>query len=160
VGSVLAPPLRAVARKSALILITLVAMAAAALWAASTFDVAAAATLAGVVGFGAGAGRLAFDGLLQHDAPEAVRGRTFARYETIFQLCWVAGAAAATLIPFGARTELWVLAGICLAGAVLSARGLLRGAPAGGKSAGGGRPRNSPGPVRLPNQPRATEGDP
>ena len=159
VGSVLAPPLRAVARESALILTTLVAMSAAALWAASTFDVAAAATVAGVVGFGAGAGRLAFDSLLQHDAPEAVRGRTFARYETIFQLCWVAGAAAATLIPFGARTGLQVLAGICLAGVVLSARGLLRAAPDGGQSAGGG-PRNSPGSVRLRNQPRPTEEDP
>ena len=30
------------------------------------------------------------------------RGRTFARYETIFQLCWVAGAGLATAVPFRA----------------------------------------------------------
>lgn len=104
-------------------------MAAASWWAAGSFEVRSAAIVAGVVGFGAGAGRLAFDSLLQRDAPEAVRGRTFARYETIFQLCWVAGAAAATLIPFRPTAGLRTLAGICVAGAALSARGLFARSP-------------------------------
>lgn len=126
VGSVLAPALRALMPESWLLLGPLGVMAATSWWAAGSFDVEAAAIVAGVVGFGAGAGRLAFDSLLQHDAPEAIRGRTFARYETIFQLCWVAGAGVATLIPFDPTGGLRTLAGICVAGAALSARGLLR----------------------------------
>jgi hypothetical protein len=45
-----------------------------------------------IVGFGAALGRVAFDSLLQRDAPDAVRGRAFARFETRFQLTWVVGA--------------------------------------------------------------------
>jgi hypothetical protein len=47
------------------------------------------------VGFAAAAGKLAFDSILQRDAPDANRGRAFARFETRFQIFWVCGA----LIP-------------------------------------------------------------
>jgi len=128
-GSVVAPLLRAVLRESALLLVTLAGMTAAALWAAGDFDVTRAAVLAGAAGLGSGAGRLAFDSLLQHDAPEAVRGRTFARYETIFQLWWVAGATVATFVPLGAAAGMRVLAGVYAVTAVLSVRGLARRDP-------------------------------
>jgi hypothetical protein len=49
--------------------------------------------LATAVGVANGAGKLAFDSIVQRDAPDAVRGRTFARFETRFQLAWVVGAA-------------------------------------------------------------------
>ena len=48
--------------------------------------------IAGATGVAAAAGKLAFDSIVQRDAPDAVRGRTFARFETRFQLVWVAGA--------------------------------------------------------------------
>jgi hypothetical protein len=51
------------------------------------------------VAVGAAAGRLAFDSLVQRDAPEAARGRTFARFETRFQLAWVGGAFVPAAIP-------------------------------------------------------------
>lgn len=125
----LAPVLRALLNESALLLLTLAGMAAAALWAAADFDLTNAVVIAAAVGVCSGAGRLAFDSLLQHDAPEVVRGRTFARYETIFQLCWVGGAAAATVIPFRAADGMRALAAICIASAVLALRGLLRRPP-------------------------------
>ena len=53
----------------------------------AAFSLVAAAT-----GVAAAAGKLAFDSIVQRDAPDAVRGRTFARFETRFQLVWVAGA--------------------------------------------------------------------
>ena len=62
---------------------------------------------------------------MQRDAPEQIRGRTFARYETIFQLCWVAGAGAA-IIPLHARGGMRVLAAICLGGLALSIYGLIQ----------------------------------
>ena len=44
------------------------------------------------VGLAASAGKLAFDAIVQRDAPDANQGRSFARFETRFQLVWVAGA--------------------------------------------------------------------
>jgi hypothetical protein len=60
------------------------------------------AAVAAAVGVAAGAGKLAFDALVQREAPEEVRGQTFARYETGFQLVWVVGA----LLPVVVRTPL------------------------------------------------------
>jgi hypothetical protein len=70
------------------------------------------AVLAAAVGVAAGAGKLAFDSIVQRDAPDAVRGRTFARFETRFQLAWVAGAAlpVAVHIPTGLGIALIALA--------------------------------------------------
>ena len=141
-GSVVAPALRAVLRESLLLLATLVLMAVAALWAADSFGLLRAAVVAATVGLGAGAGRLAFDSLLQNDAPGSVRGRTFARYETVFQLWWVFGAGLATAIPLGPTGGLRVLAAMALAGIVLSVRGLARPSRPGARS---GLPRPSPG---------------
>ncbi|MDQ3980192.1 MAG: hypothetical protein M3314_11670, partial [Actinomycetota bacterium] len=95
------------------------------LWAATSFDLTKAAVVAAVVGAAAGAGRLAFDGLLQREAPSSVRGRTFARYETIFQLCWGAGAGVATAVPFRASGGLRTLALLAAAGIVLAVKGLV-----------------------------------
>ncbi len=124
-GTAVAPPLRRVLREPLLLLASLVVMGAAALWVAQDFSLRSAAFVAAIVGLGSTAGRLAFDSLVQRDAPEHIRGRTFARYETIFQLCWVAGAGAATLIPFQSRGGMRVLAAICFGGVALSIYGLI-----------------------------------
>lgn len=81
-------------------LVLVVVTGLAAVWIGG---VTAAALLAGAVGAAAAAGKLAFDSIVQRDAPDAVRGRTFARFETRFQLAWVAGAGlpVAFRIPSG-----------------------------------------------------------
>ena len=48
--------------------------------------------LAAAVGVAASSAKLAFDSLVQRDAPDATQGRSFARYEALFQLAWVVGA--------------------------------------------------------------------
>ena len=70
------------------------------------------AILATAVGLAAGAGKLAFDSIVQRDAPDAVRGRTFARFETRFQLVWVLGAAVPVVLPLpaGSGADLIALA--------------------------------------------------
>jgi hypothetical protein len=72
--------------------------------------VGAIAGVAGIVGWSAGAGKLAFDSIVQRDAPDAVRGRTFARFETRFQLAWVVGAALPVIIHIPATTGLTMIA--------------------------------------------------
>lgn len=51
------------------------------------------------VGMSASGSKLAFDSILQRDAPDANRGRSFARFETRFQLVWVVGALIPVLVP-------------------------------------------------------------
>ncbi len=128
-GAVVAPALRAVIREMLLLQVSLAAMVVAALWAAGSFNVPRAAVVAGVVGLATASGRLAFDSLLQGDAPSTVRGRTFARYETIFQLCWVGGAGLATAVPFRAAAGLRSLALIASGGVAFTILGLIRRRP-------------------------------
>lgn len=71
----------------------------ASLIAQSSFGLDLAAVLSGAVGVVSSATRLGFEALVQREAPEAVRGRAFARFETLFQLVWVIGAGLGTLIP-------------------------------------------------------------
>jgi len=73
-------------------------------WVAAYFgNITAGIVLVGVVnGFGA-TGKLAFDSIVQSNAPDANRSRAFAKYETRNQLAQVAGGlVAVVLLPSGA----------------------------------------------------------
>jgi hypothetical protein len=120
VAAIITPPLRRVLHESALLVVAPLGAGIAALWAASRFGTGTAAVVAGITGAAAGTARLAFDSLLQQRVPEEVRGRTFARYETIFQVFWVGGAGLATLIPFSASNGFRAMAAICFGGVVAS----------------------------------------
>ncbi|MCZ7527430.1 MAG: hypothetical protein M5U14_14235 [Acidimicrobiia bacterium] len=61
------------------------------------------------VALGAASGRVGFDSLVQRDGPDDLHGRAFARFETRFQLVWVAGALIPVAIPLGGRLGLFVL---------------------------------------------------
>lgn len=149
-GSVLAPLLRRALRESLLLLTSILLVAAIALWAAGRFGVLPATLIALTIGLAAQAGRLAFDSLLQSDAPDRVRARAFARYETIFQLCWVAAAGLATVTPFGPAGGLWTLTGLCLAGIALAVWTLRRGVVRNGVTA---QPAAAPGPEAAATSP-------
>ena len=92
VGNLVAPPLRRVLAEERILLGGLALVAVVAFVAGRIDGLAAFSLVAGATGVAAGAGKLAFDSIVQRDAPDAVRGRTFARFETRFQLVWVAGA--------------------------------------------------------------------
>jgi len=63
-----------------------------------------------LVGVGASAGRLVFDAIVQRDAPDANFGRSFARFETRFQLLWVVGGFLPVIVPIPARLGFVVIA--------------------------------------------------
>jgi hypothetical protein len=71
------------------------------------------------IGLAASLSRQALDSVLQRQAPDALRGRTFARYETRFQLAWVAGALAATAVRLPPEASMAVLAALFLPGSVV-----------------------------------------
>lgn len=129
VAALVTPHMRRALHESALLVVASLAGGAVALWAVPRFSLTTSAVVAGVMGLAAGIARLSFDSLLQRHAPEHVRGRTFARYETIFQLFWVGGAGLATAIPFGATNGLRAMAAICFAGVVASFWRFLRHEP-------------------------------
>jgi len=74
-----------------------------------------------IVAFGLGVaanlGRQAFDSLVQRDAPDAERGRTFAGFEARLQLAWVFGALIPVLVLPGSTLGLFLAAGVLLVGA-------------------------------------------
>jgi MFS family permease len=110
VGAVLAPPLRRRVREEAILIGALLLPAVVAIFGARGYSRVGVAVVAAAVSVGASAGRLAFDSLVQRDAPDAARGRTFARFETRFQLAWVAGAFVPAAAPIPGRLGFLILA--------------------------------------------------
>lgn len=91
-GSVLAPKVREVWPEERMFIAVLL-MTFGTGWVAIVIGGAVgAALLGGAVGVASTAGKLAFDSIVQRDAPDANRGRLFAKFETRFQLIWVLGA--------------------------------------------------------------------
>ena len=88
-GNIVAPRLRRALREEVMLTIALTVIAGAGIFAALTGGLGTAIAVAFVANFAAAISRLAFDSIVQRDAPDANQGRAFARYETRFQLSWV-----------------------------------------------------------------------
>lgn len=92
-GAVLAPLVRRFLREERILLGCLIVVAVGGLLAVQqAAGRPAGAVLAFAMGTAASAARLCFDAIVQRDAPDADKGRSFARFETRFQLAWVLGA--------------------------------------------------------------------
>ncbi|WP_184942698.1 MFS transporter [Kitasatospora kifunensis] len=93
---------------TAMLLLATGAAAAAAIW----YNLVTVLAVAAVAGIAASLAKLALDSLIQRDVPEAVRTSTFARSETLMQLCWVVGGAIGILLPLNGTLGLSVAAAI------------------------------------------------
>lgn len=80
--------------------------------------------LAGAVNFAAAISRLAFESIVQRDAPDANRGRAFARFETRFQLGWVMAGVVPVLFEMPGRFGFAFVAAVSISGLVLYAGGV------------------------------------
>jgi hypothetical protein len=103
VGARIAPALRRRVAEERIVLGVLIATAIVGLVATWNGRLFGAFLLSLMVALAAGAGKLAFDSLVQRDAPDANYGRSFARFEARFQLTWVIGAFIPVVLPFRAR---------------------------------------------------------
>ncbi|HUF85530.1 MAG TPA: MFS transporter [Acidimicrobiia bacterium] len=110
-GVIAAPYVRKRVREEIILAGALLAPAVMALLSARDVGRIGFAATALVVAVGAASGRVGFDSILQRDAPDAVRGRSFARFETRFQLIWVVGALLG-LLPVDAGIGMLGLAGV------------------------------------------------
>ena len=99
-GNGVAPLIRQRVREEVMLVGALTLTGITGILAALSGGRATAALLSAAVGFSAAVGRLAFDAIVQRDAPDANRGRAFAQFETRFQLAWVIAAFLPVVIPF------------------------------------------------------------
>jgi MFS family permease len=112
-GALVAPVLRRWIREERILLASLIAVSFVALLAMQTGSRVSAALLAGFLGIAASAGRLCFDAIVQRDAPDADRARSFARFETRFQLAWVLGALIPVVVSMPLTFGFGVIAIAC-----------------------------------------------
>jgi hypothetical protein len=82
-----------------------------------------AVVLAAGIGLAAASGKLAFDSMVQRDVPSRMRGRSFARFESGFQLAWALGGLLAVLVPMTLSAGFIAIGAIGLLGALAFAQG-------------------------------------
>ena len=116
-GALSAPWLRRRIREEVLLASTLLLAAAVSFYVVTAPDRLSVLVLAMVIGFMSALGKLCFDAIVQRDEVPADRGRTFARFETRFQLMWVIGglvpvAAPSGILPLRAGVMLLGIAGL------------------------------------------------
>jgi hypothetical protein len=117
-GNAIAPRVRRAMREETMLTAALAFSAAGGIGLAAFGTPAAGVVLAGIVGFSAAIGRLAFESIVQRDAPEANQGRAFASFETRFQFAWAAAAFLAVAIQAPGAIGLLIV-GVVAAGTML-----------------------------------------
>ncbi len=104
VGAAIAPRAASVLSEERILLVSAALATATGVVAAIVSGLAAYSAIAFGIAVAGSAGKQAFDSVVQRDAPDANYGRSFARFESRFQVVWVIGAVipAALHIPFEA----------------------------------------------------------
>jgi hypothetical protein len=110
IADIAAPRLPTDTREEAVVIACVSAGAIGALLAFEVFGLPLLTVYAVVAGAATELGRLAFQSLMQRNAPQGALGRVFVRYEVVFQLAWVAGAFVPALLPIDFRTGILILA--------------------------------------------------
>ncbi len=129
-GAALAPRLRKVLTEEWMLGGALAVTAVAGTLSALVGGLKGAAMITGGVALVSGSAKLAFDSLVQRDAPNADHGRAFAANEARFQLLWVVGALCGVLLPFPLRLGFATVAAaavVCGTSFVLGRRAIAAG---------------------------------
>ena len=112
VASAVAPSLRRGLPEERMLMLALSVAVAGGLTAAWVGDLPGCMLLAAIVAIVSTSGRLAFDSLVQRDAPDANRGRSFASFELRFQIVWVVGAVIPVLVRIPLTVGFLAIAGV------------------------------------------------
>jgi len=127
-GAWLAPTIRHHLAEEKILIGALVVTVLAGVWGWAMDGVLAFVGLAMGVAIAASVGKQAFDSLVQRDAPDADRGRIFARFEARFQIAWVVGAVVPSAIEFDITVGaviVMLVGAVALAGSMTSGFGHL-----------------------------------
>jgi hypothetical protein len=127
VGDLTGPKLRPGTQEEGVVVGALVLAGASAAFALTEYSLATLCLFTFLAGAATEIGRLAFQSLMQREAPGGVTGRVFVRYEVLFQLAWVAGAFIPAMFPIPFRLGVTMLAVFYLAmGATFLVRSEIR----------------------------------
>ena len=129
-GAVAAPHVRRLATEERILVGALVVTCIGGFATAVIGGLFGAAILSLLVGATGSAAKQAFDAIVQRDAPDANRGRSFAKFETRFQLVWVIGALLPIVIPIPAEigfAMVGVVAGFAVASYQIGQQRMRRG---------------------------------
>jgi MFS family permease len=152
IGNGLASPLRNRLREELMLTSAIVLIALAGLGAALFGGVGAAIALAAVANLGSGIGRMAFDSIVQRDAPDANQGRAFAKFETRFQLSWAVAGLIPVLFTFPGRVAFLTVGLIGVLAVALYVHS--------SRTSSGARSRTRGGVPRRPSSRRPVRGGP
>jgi MFS family permease len=129
VGALLAPRLRRRAREEWMLTGASLVVGAASLsaalvnwgrhWGTAVFLVAG-------IGLAASFGKLAFDSMVQRDVPARARARSFARFESGFQLSWAVGSLVAVLVTMSLPVGFMVVSLVSFLGSAAFAGGSVK----------------------------------
>lgn len=119
IGAIIAPRLRRAMKEEGILLAALAASGVSGILAGLLFGVLTAGIFVFIFGVAAGAAKLAFDSIVQREIPEGGRGWAFARFESVLQLAWVAGALIPLLVSIPGGT------GVVIVGVAANAIGIL-----------------------------------
>ncbi len=117
-GARFAPRLRSRFNEERMLQAVLLATLVSGVFAAFAGGLSGATLISFTVAISASTGKLAFESLLQREAPDANYGRIFAKFEARFQIAWVFGAIFPALIPLNTQvggTAVASAAGLALA---------------------------------------------
>ena len=110
IGSLIVPRLRRVLSEERILVGSLLVTSVAGVLTAVIGGLSGAALLSMILGATSCSAKQAFDSIVQRDAPDANRGRSFAKFETRFQLLWVIGALLPIVVPIPAATGFALIA--------------------------------------------------
>ena len=119
IGNAIGPRLRRATREEVMLMGALGFTAFAGLSAALAGGVLAAVLLMGAVNMSGAIGKLAFDSIVQRNAPDANQGRAFAQFETKFQLAWVVAGIVPVLLPIPGSVGFAIVGFLALFAAVM-----------------------------------------
>ncbi len=157
IGALLAPRLRRIGREEWMLTASSVVVGAGALSAGLVHwgrEWLVAVAIAAGIGLAASSGKLAFDSMVQRDVPSRVRPKSFARFESGFQLAWAFGSLLAVLVPMSLSAGFIGIGAVGLLGTVAFAGGSVRARRG---TLPGWWPGTAPGPMAQvsPVTPRA-----
>lgn len=111
-GNWIAPYVNRVVQERTMLVISIITPAVVALFAARYGGFGWLCFLALTIAIIASTGQLAYESIVQREAPEAARGRNFARFDTRFQIVWVIGGLIPVILSgwVEERAQLFVLA--------------------------------------------------
>ncbi|MDA3019137.1 MAG: MFS transporter [Actinomycetota bacterium] len=118
-GNLSAKRLNKIQRIEYLLVIALAIIGVAGLLTALTSVTITALFLMALVNYAAAIGNMAFESIVQRDAPDANRGRALANYYTRFQLMWVAAGIIPVLLKLPGVVGFGIAAGIGFSGAFI-----------------------------------------